>query len=355
MLGACRECGLPRVLSLTQKWRDGCIVDVTSGSASLCVYEAAHPTMLVEELEAKLGVPLRRIVYHAGTHAAVKVLGVLYESHPLLGKLLFSAPVHSFTENMLVGFGKAIGVADVEIIERHRDNGAMVTIKDPFDLPNCLAIISGILQIADGCPITYDILDENGSYVVSFRRAQVEAHDEEAYRRLFADNLAPARAGGYTPMARCRKCGSPSGVGAMLSFDLRRGLITDRSDGTRMIFMGVHGLNSILRELGRELDGYVDDLLIAFERRKLAERLARTGPPSSPWEEAALREYLALRGLGLLERLRERNWSCEIEVVNAFLAPVVAGRLLALREHHLGREGSIEYEVDRDTLRLAVS
>ncbi|NPV58040.1 MAG: hypothetical protein HPY75_00085 [Actinobacteria bacterium] len=355
MLGACRECGLPRVLSLTQRWRDGCIVDVTSGSASLCVYEAAYPTILVEEIETKLGVPLQRIVYHAGTHAAVKVLGVLYETHPLVGKVLFSAPVHSFTENLLVGFGKAIGVADVEIIERRRGDGATVTIKDPFDLPNCLAIISGILQIADGCRITYEILKENGSYVVSFKQALEEAPDEEAYHRLFAENLSPARADGDTPMARCRKCGAPSGVGAILSFDLERGLITDRSDGARMIFMGVHGLNSILRELGRELDGYVDDLLISFERRKLAERLARMGLPSSPWAEARLREYLALRGLGLLERLRERNGSCEITVMNAFLAPVVAGRLLAFWEHHLGREGSIEYEVDRNTLRLALS
>jgi len=355
MLGACRACGLPRALSLTQAWRDGCIVDITSGTASLCVYEAAYPSLLVAELEGKLGIPLGRIVYHAGTHAAVKVLGVLYESHPHIGRVLFSAPLHTFTERMLVGFGKAIGVAEVRIVERRRGDGATVDIRDPFDLSNCLAIISGILQIADGCRIAYDILEKNASYLVDFRRAEGEDGEEETYRRLFAENLVPERRGEGASLARCGRCGAPRGVGALLSFDLERGLIIDRSDGTRTIFMGVHGLNSILRELGRELGSCVDDILIAFERRGLAERLAANGDAFPPWEEGALREYLALRGLGLLEEMREREGAWEVVVKNAFLAPVVAGRLLALRDHRSGGRVSLEYEVEGSTLRLVLS
>ncbi len=353
MLGACRACGLPRALSLTQAWSDGCIVDKTSGSASLCIYEAAYPALLVSELEAELGVPLQRIVYHAGTHAAVKVLGVLYESHPRVGRLLFSAPLHTLTERMLVGFGKAIGVADVRIVERRRGEGATVSITDPFDLSNCLAIISGILQIADGSRISYDILEGNGSYLVSFKSAAGEDVEEEAYRRLFAENLTPSRVNGQVSLARCRKCGAPAGVGSLLDFDLQRGLITDRSDGERMIFMGLHGLNSILRELGRELGSCVDELLIAFERRNLARRLERGG--SAPaWGEEVLREYLALRGFGHLEAMRESGGTCDIVVGNAFLAPVVVGRLLAIWERAGGREGSVEYEVEGDRLRLTL-
>jgi hypothetical protein len=159
MADCCRECGVPKLLSMTQAWRDGCIIDTTSGSASLCVYEASYPTALIRELENQLGIPLDRIVYLAGTHAAVKVLGVLYESHPIVGKLLFSAPLHRVTERILVKFGRAIGVASVDILERRRKESTRVMIRDPFDLSNCLAIISGILQIADGCQISYEILE----------------------------------------------------------------------------------------------------------------------------------------------------------------------------------------------------
>jgi hypothetical protein len=122
-----------------------------------------------------------------------------------------------------------------------------------------------------------------------------------------------------------------------------------------MIFMGVHGLNSILRELGRELGGYVDGLLIDFERRNLAGKLARMGGARLPWREEALREQLALRGFGMLESMRENGGTCEAVVRNAFLAPVVAGRLLAIWEHERGRRGSMEHEVEGNVLRLRLS
>ena len=355
MPGICRSCGVPRLLSMTQAWRDGCIVDTTSGSASLCIYEGSYPTALVEELENKLGIPLDRIVYLAGTHAAVKVLGVLYESHPKVGKILFSAPLHRMTERLLIGFGRAIGVANVGMLERRRRNGATVSIRNPFDLSNCLAIISGILQIADGCPITYDILDGNGSYLVDFTPAPEDMHEDEAYQRLFAENLAPRKVEPSFKLPRCKACSAPRGVGELCEFDIAQGLIKERRNGERLIFMGVHGLNSIIRELGWELGHSVNELFIDFEKRHLSASLAASGEEDRLWGEEELRRYLAIRGLGMLGEVREKDGTATFTVYNAFIAPLVAGRLLALWEKEHSRQGSYQFDVTDNTLRFSIS
>ena len=355
MSGTCRSCGVPKLLSMTQAWRDGCIVDTTSGSASLCIYEASYPTALVEELESSLGIPLERIVYLAGTHAAIKVLGVLYESHPRIGKLLFSAPLHRMTERILVGYGRAIGVADVEITKRTRGKGARVRIKRPFDLSNCLAIISGILQIADGCPISYDILESNGAYLVDFTPAPADAHEEEAYQRLFAENLAPKKTDTALKFSKCKVCGAPREVGEMCEFDIGEGMIREKRDGERMIFMGVHGLNTIVRELSWELGHTVNELFIDFEKRNLESRLYAAQDGDYPWGEEELRSYLALRGLGMLTEVREKDGSTSLTVHNAFIAPLVAGRLLAMWERRFGREGSYKFDIVGNTLHLSIS
>ncbi len=322
---------------------------------SLCIYEASYPTALIKDLEDQLGIPLDRIVYLAGTHAAVKVLGVLYESHPRIGKLLFSAPFHRMTESFLIGFGRAIGVAKVEIVKRRRGNGATVTIADPFDLSNCLAIISGILQIADGCHIIYDILENGSPYLVDFMPAPKGASEEEAYQRLFAESLAPGKMEPAFKLPRCRKCGAPRDVGELYDFDTAQGLITERASGERTILMGVHGLNSIIRELSWELGHSVNDLFIAFEKHRLAARLDAILEGDHPWGDEALRVYLAVRGFGMLEEMREGEDRTSFTVHNAFIAPVVAGRLLALWEKKYGRQGSYQFDVTDSTLRFSIS
>jgi len=340
---------------MTQAWRDGCIVDTTSGSASLCIYEASYPTTLINELEDRLGIPLERIVYLAGTHAAVKVLGVLYESHPHVSKLLFSAPLHGLTERILVGFGRAIGVADVKIVERKRHKRTRVIIENPFDLSNCLAIISGILQIADGCNIAYDILEENGAYLVDFSPAPSDMHEEEAYQRLFAENLAPKKTESATVLLKCKGCGAPREAGQLCEFDTERGLIKERGSGERMIMMGVHGYNSIIRELSWELGQSVYDIFIDFEKKNLSAKLAGTAEGERPWGEERLRKYFALRGLGMLGEFLEKGGTTSITVHNAFIAPLVAGRLLALWELVNGREGSYAFDVTDDLLHFSIS
>ena len=56
-----------------------------------------------------------------------------------------------------------------------------------------------------------------------------------------------------------------------------------------------------------------------------------------------------------MEELREDGGVTSITVHNAFIAPLVAGRLLAIWESQKGREGSYEFDVKDDTLYFTIS
>ena len=353
MAASCKCCGVPRLLSLTNAWRDGCIVDTTSGAANLFIYEASYPGALMKKVEEALGIPLQHIVYLAGTNALVKVLGSLYDSHPRLAGLLFSGPIHRLTERILVAVGRAIGVCKVDITERKRGKRTRVRIYDPFDLTNCLAVISGILQLADGVPFTYEILGENGSYLVEFTPSP-EQTEKEAFRRLIADELAPEETEKHKEFPCCGKCGVPQEIGEHYSFDMEKGLIVDKDGGERVVFMGTHGLNTIIRELERELGPSVNELFVEFEKENFAEKLEGPLRDKHLMGDIELREYLSLRGLGLLSEMRLDAGELSFVVENAFVAPIVAGRLAALCEREFRGEYPYEFSVDGRTMKLSI-
>ena len=353
MAASCKCCGVPRLLSLSNTWRDGCIVDTTSGAANLFIYEASYPGALMNKVEDALGIPLQHIVYLAGTNALVKVLGSLYDSHPRLSGLLFSGPMHRLTERILVAVGRAIGMCKVDITERKRGKRTRVRIHDPFDLTNCLAVISGILQLADGVPFSYEILAENGSFLVEFTPAP-EQTKKEAFRRLIADELTPEETEKHKDFNCCGKCGVPQEIGKQYSFDMGKGLIMDRDGGERVVFMGTHGLNTIIRELERELGPSVNQLFVEFERENFTRKLEGPLKDKNLMGDLELREYLGLRGLGLLSEMSLEGTKIHFVVENAFIAPLVAGRLLALCEMDFGRQCYYDYSVEDHTLSLVL-
>jgi len=351
MAANCKCCGVPRLLSLTNSWRDGCIVDTTSGVANLFIYEASYTTELMLKVEETLGIPLQHIVYLAGTNALVKVLGSLYDSRPHMSRMLFSAPMHRLTERILVAVGRAIGVCKVDITERKRGKRTRVRIHNPFDLTNCLAVISGILQLADKVPFTYEILSDNGSYLVQFTPSPEQA-DKEAFQRLIADELTPEETEKHKDFPCCKKCGMPLEVSDQYSFDMGKGLIMDKDGGERVVFMGTHGLNTIIRELERELGPSINQLFVEFERENFTKKLEGPLKDKNLIGDLELREYLSLRGLGLLSEMSLEGTKIHFVVENAFIAPLVAGRLLALCERDFGRQCYYDFSVENHTLYL---
>jgi hypothetical protein len=190
---------------------------------------------------------------------------------------------------------------------------------------------------------------------VRFFPASAEESEEEAFQRLFAENLTPRKTGGQR-LDRCRRCNAPRAFGERFAFDLGQGVISERTGGERTILMGVHGFNTIIRELTWELGTLVSETFITFERDRLSARL-QSGDGAmgtSLLSEEPLRVYLALRGLGYLREVQEKEGGTSFVVENAFIAPLVAGRLLALWDAEHGRAGAYEFDVTDDVLHLYI-
>jgi hypothetical protein len=91
------------------------------------------------------------------------------------------------------------------------------------------------------------------------------------------------------------------------------------------------------------------------EKDNFKKKLAVTLLAEEMRDEDELREYLALRGLGMLSSMDEDGGEFRFTVANAFIPHMVAGRLLALCEYQHEMRCSYEYSVEGNTLHLSLT
>lgn len=351
----CRECGVPLIVSKTHEWSDGCIVNKDNGAANLCLYEASFHNALIDKAGGILGIPLDPLIYNAGKRASEEVVKDLFAAHPLIGKLAVKKPFVFLVERVVIHFGKAIGSGSYEILEQKLYKHVKLRMRDPYHPWHCLAIMAGAVKYLSKVPFTYTTKEEDDCLIVDITFLREEEEEEEAYLRLTSADLSPKKESGRLVQPRCPRCTAPAEIGKLLSFDVERGVITERESGERMILLGVYSLNAILRELEKELGYDFDDLFIKLERKNFASKLGESLKDAVQWGEKPIDDHLALRGLGTLSEMVERDGKASLTIENAFIPPIVIGRLLALWEREYQKEGSYEFGVSGNTLQLFIS
>jgi hypothetical protein len=231
-----------------------------------------------------------------------------------------------------------------------------VRIENPFNIFLVAAMVMGAVRAIYGLPVSHDIRDERGAFVMEMRQVP-DYWGEEVYARLAPSELTPASLNG-TSLAACERCGAPLDLGEYFEWDLEKGLLAEKAGGERMVFPGLYLLNSLMREFDAELGGATSEVFMEAERRLFKRKLARSRQGRlgcvEPWGEEALANHLALRGLGYLRDLKRLGGSWEIRVENAFVAPLLAGRLVALWEHQFEREAAHEHSITGNTLTLSI-
>lgn len=357
MTVVCEECGIPKPIVKTHTWRDGCIVDNASGNANFCVYEVGFHNALFEKVGEELGMPLDNIILNAGRQASARVIEDLLSSHPLLGKFAFKAPLYHITQKLLVDFGMSIGVGRIEILEHRKGKRGVIRFTNPYNLPHCSAIMLGSMDVVYGYPISAEIREEGeGSFIVELKLHEKGGGTvDEAFLRLATEDLNPKRVGDTQEFTPCSRCGAPHDAGVLYSFDPAKGIITEQSSRERVVLLGVYSLNSIVRELEKELGHDIADLFISKERDSFKRKLASTLLADEMRDVKGIRDYFSLRGLGMLVEMEEEEEEiASFTMENAFIPPIVAGRLLALCEYRHNHKCGYEYALDGSTLRLSV-
>jgi len=355
MSAVCGECGVPRIVARTHTWRDGCIVDDSSGNANFCLYEVSFHNSLFEKAGAQLGMPLDNLIVNAGRQASARVIEDLLGAHPLLEKLVFKAPFYHLTQKALVDFGQAIGVGYIEILEHRKGHSGVIRLTDPYHLAHCTAVVMGSMDVMYGYPVALSSEEEEGGCILRLRPGERdETVKEEAFARLASADLKPRSLAENLALSKCKACGAPSDIGTLYSFDVDKGVITEQLNQERVILIGVYSLNSILRELESELGHDIADLFIKAEEENFKKKLAVTLLGEDLRDMRGIRDYLALRGLGMLAGMETDGDNSSFTVENVYIGSMVAGRLLALCEYQNGRKCAYEYSLDANTLRLSI-
>lgn len=355
MKAVCKRCGVPLIISKTHTWRDGCLVDNDGGNADFCVYEADFHNHLLARAGSELGISLDSIVLNAGRNASAKIVRDGLSSHPLVAKVISKAPFYHISEPILTYFGRSIGLGKIEVLYHRKGRRGALRFTAPYHQAHCAGALLGCMDVMYGYPVKYTVSEE-GEGVLLCELIPGERDDtfgEEAFRRLATIDLVPAKTK-YGSLPACGRCGAPRGVGDLFRFDLDTGIITGRESGERVVLLGLYSLNSILRELEKELGQDVNQIFIGMEKEGFKSKLESTPLSEDLREMKDIREYLALRGLGLLSEMREEGGKATFVVQNAFIAPLVAGRLLALCDHRYGGECAYEYTLQGNILRLDV-
>lgn len=350
----CGACGVPKTIAKTHAWRDGCIVDKASGRADLCIYEVFNHNTFVEEMGKRIGSPLEPVIYNASVHASKSVIKDMLVPHPLLGKLAFSAPFYRLVERLMCGIFKSIGTGCIDLCEQRKCEYAKAYISDPFNLTQCLAVVAGALQAVDGTRYTYRIVKEGDVTEVEFFPSSGEAEVEETYERLSGAELTPRESPAAVSFDSCPKCGVPREVGEMLSFDLPRGVIEKREGGERVILGGIGSFNAMFRELERELGDSVDHISSVIEKESTKRNLAEAGLAGKAWDEAELRDHLALYGTGMLQEMEQDGDKLALSMANVYVPSLVAGRLAGIWENWHQEESDYDFSVENNVLSMTV-
>ncbi|MGQ9704626.1 MAG: hypothetical protein ACUVS1_08625 [Actinomycetota bacterium] len=352
----CPTCGVPTIITRTHRWNRGCIVNRAGAGASFSLYEASFHNGVFQELEKQLGPTINRMVYIAGRVAAAEIARNLFTTRPLLQKLLYRSPLYRWTQHSLIRFTRAIGMGRIEFLGHRKGKQGAVRVTDPFHLAHRTAVILGGLDVMYGFPVSFTARVEGESYVgVLVPGGKDALGSEDAYIRLTPEPLIPEPDDGWVRFRSCARCGAPLELAENFSFDLQRGVIVERETGDRHIFYGHQSLHAILREFEVELGPEVGDLFVGAEKEGFATKLSACPGYGPSWKLEDLRSYLALRGMGLLSRLEEKEGGASLEVRNAFVPTMVVGRLAALWERHAGEPATLEYEMRGNTLQLELT
>lgn len=356
MAAKCPSCGVPRIISRTHRWENGCIVNRADGSANFSIYEASFHNGVFEELERRLGSTINRMVYIAGRIAAAEIARNLFTAKPAAQRLIFRTPLYRLTQKCLLLFTRSIGMGRIELLTHRRGKEGAVRVTDPFHLAHCTAVILGGLDVMYGFPVSFTARVEGESYIGELIPGKRDSlGSDEAYRRLTSEKLLPSPLREKMSFSPCRRCGAPSELGQSFCFDLESGVITERETGDRHIFYGHQSLHAILREFELELGPEVRDLFVKAEKDSFSAKLAGNTDYDLAWRIETLRPYLALRGMGFLSHLEDGRDGASLEVLNAFVPTVVVGRVAALWEKHRGKPARYAYRTKGSTLLLRIT
>jgi hypothetical protein len=338
----CKVCGVPRRFIKEHAWLDnGTIVQRENPDHRMIFIENQNIQSTFQGVEEIIGMPIERIITEAKRRATFD-----FVDHMLPGivkAIVKRVGVRPVVKNV-TGLGMVMGFGNVRLdhIRRVHGKGDYVVIrcKELYSVPLFGGDILGTFNAVDGreTGVTSEQIGPEEHLIT----AHMTPNPIELQERLQTKEYT--RKPGDIKFDPCPKCGGPMAL-ARYKWHTDRGVIISQTSGHRMIAIGPASLDAVVVELEKELGDTIPRVVVEAQRR-----VVRGGfyPIEEARSQEALREALALRGMGNLREITWREGGLHFHIENPCLIPVLVGLVQGIFEMVTGRDSEVNWEVTAD-------
>ena len=314
----CRDCGVPRLFSLGNKWTDdGILLSMPRGLLRLVMMEREHMVEIFLGIEEKLGFPIDKIIIEAKRKdARVYVQDVI---PPLLGRLLRFPPLRRFAYYAMIKQASLIGLGKVKLLEHRRDRKLVGRIYPVYYHALFSGDAWGAFETFEGlkAKLAYGFLGEE--LFINIMASEDAPVEERLQLREIP--VTPAR----VDYERCRVCGLPREL-SNFRWEPETGRMFDDRTGEWFFIQGIRALDAVLRELeyelGEEIPHLVSELTWKFFRRLKSEH-------PQCFKDLG---FMRVRGIGVPENESPTptELAAGVDILNGFNGPILAGMVAAI-------------------------
>ena len=338
----CPRCGASRRIVRQHRWlSDGTIVQAKNPDHRMIFIENENINAAFGIIEEILGMSIERIITEAKRRATFDFVDHVIPG--IVKAVVQKVGVRPVIRN-ITALGQVMGYGMLELsgLRRVHDEGDYATIstRDLYSLPLFCGDLAGSFNAIDRREVGISYREIGpGEYEIT---AHIKPHPLELMERL--KPIPYTHKPGDIELERCPACGGPQAL-SEYQWDLERGIIVNRTNGRRMVFIGPSTIDTIIQELENELGETIPEVVIEAQRRFVVSGFYS---PQEAATEEIFRNTLAIRGLG---NLREMTWGenrLYVRLENPCLYLVMVGLILGLFELVAGREGQPRWELKED-------
>lgn len=346
----CPVCGFPLSIAAGIHWRDNGTMSplFVSKYMRVVMLPTALYDGLFEKLETQLGISIDHILFEAQRNISRSLFESFRSVFPPLEYLRRMTLCKRLATELFNKVGLLSGMGYSNTIEYHPGEYVIVRMKNPYNAELVSANGVGGLEMVEGRPLKSEVIDEGGnSYLI---RSTIVGERPAISERLKVER--PVLIPGNLDYDRCFLCRTPKVVSSRFEWKENEGKMIDRRSGSRVIIMDGFLLNTVLRELAKELGEDVYGLLLSAQRDWTIEHVEMLGIAqqsasfNSREFEDAFKGYLKdlpVFGYGNPVSFEVTGPKVKVIIENPFQDEVIAGTLQGLYRIFSGEECRIDW------------
>jgi len=332
--GLCGTCSVSKRAAKDLTWQsNGTITEARDPDHRMVLADVEGLNQLFANIEGLIGVSIQNIITESKARATQEFTRQLIRGWR--GTVVRRLGLGIVIKNV-AGLAKSLGYGGIEILDVNwKDDRIDFRLRDPYSVPLMCGDLRGATETVKNVVGTVEPEQESeDTWIVRGRLSPPPSGMEE--------RLAPppekTRPGNIS-YRLCPACGAPRAI-SDFSWDLERGIITNRATGIRHAFVGPGGIQAVFDELSSELGDTIPETIIEAQRMRVASL------DHSAWKAfgfGEFREMLGKMGFGNLASLEVSDGSYEVTIENASLPLMIVGTAAGALESVTGKRPEIEW------------